>query len=368
MTDKENLIYDIALTMVPGFGPVTIKKTLTVFGNARNFFSQKEKELFSSPFVIKNNPVRGFKDQLLSLAEQEINFCEKNGIEILTVNDKNYPRLLRETYDPPYIIYVKGNTNLNDHAKPLAVVGTRKATQYGKSACSNTISGLKNIKGISIISGLALGIDTCAHKSALDSEIPTIAVLGHGFAHFYPARNKNLAREIIENGGTLITEYTKDTTPDGFNFVKRNRIIAGMTLGTLVVESGIKGGSLITANLALSYNREVMAFPGRIGDNRSEGCNMLIKRNKAALVENAGDIVRLMNWDLMQPTPPTHKEVSLSKEERLILETIEAQGKININTLAKITGMDISNLSLHLINLEMKNIVKSLPGNFYDII
>ncbi len=367
MTHQEDLLYDIALTMVPGFGPVTIKKTLAVFGTARNFFSQKEKEIFSAPFVIKNHPVKGFKDQLLTLAEQEINFCKKNGIEILTVNDKNYPQLLRETYDPPYVLYVKGNPHLNNFSKPLAIVGTRKATQYGKSSCNHTIAGLKNLTGISIISGLALGIDTCAHKSALENEIPTIAVLGHGFAHFYPARNKNLAREIIEKGGALISEYPKDTTPDGFNFVRRNRIIAGMALGTLVVESGIKGGSLITANLAVSYNREVMAFPGRIGDNHSEGCNMLIKHNKAALVENAEDILRLMNWDLMQPTTVKSQPVNLSKEEKLIVETIEAQGKTNINTLAKITGIDLSNLSLHLLNLEMKNIIKSLPGNFYDI-
>ena len=368
MTNNENLIYDIALTLVPGFGPVTIKKTLASFKSAKNFFEQKEKDIFSSQFILKNNPIKNFKSQLFSLAEQELNYCFKNNIQIISYNDENYPRLLKEIYDAPYILYVKGELNLNkDNSKPLSIVGTRKATQYGKTACNNVIAGLKQIDGINIISGLAIGIDTCAHKSSLENNIPTIAVLGHGFRYLYPAKNKKLAKEIIEKGGAIITEYTKDTSPDSFNFVKRNRIISGLSEGTVIVESDIKGGALITANLAFSYNREVMAIPGRISDNKSRGCNLLIKQNKATLINDAQDIIELLNWDLVKTNVQKKANINLTKEEKSILDVLKTNGKTNINTLSKKTGIELSILSFHLINLEMKSIVKSLPGNFYEI-
>ncbi len=368
MTDNTEIIYDIALTFVPGFGPVTIKKTLQNYGSAKNFFEQKEKELLMAPFVLKDQAISGLKDQLLQLAEDEIKFCKKNGIEILTIHDENFPTLLKETYDPPYVLYVKGNVDFNSRSKKLSVVGTRKATNYGKSVCQDIIKNLAEAHNdLEIISGLALGIDTCAHKSALANYVTTIAVLGHGFSYLYPAQNKKLAREIIENNGALISEYPKDTKPDGFNFVKRNRIIAGMTQGTLIVESGKKGGSLITANIASSYNREVMAVPGRTIDSHSAGCNNLIKTNKASLVENAADIERTLNWDLLKPQKVEKTLPPLSQEEKKIVEILETEGKTNINTLSKLSRIDLSNLSLHLINLEIKGIVKSLPGNFYEL-
>lgn len=367
MTENKDIIYDIALTFVPGFGPITIKKTLQNYGSARNFFEQKEYELKRAPFVLKNQAVSGFKDQLLQLAEDEIKFCHKNEIEILTIDDDNFPNILKETYDPPHILYVKGNTNFNSRDKKLSVVGTRKATNYGKTVCQNILKELsESYYNLEIISGLALGIDTCAHNSALDNKATTIAVLGHGFSYLYPAQNKKLAREIIENKGALVTEYPKDTKPDGFNFVKRNRIIAGMAQGTLIIESGIKGGSLITANIAASYNREVMAIPGRTIDLHSAGCNNLIKTNKASLIETAQDVEKTLNWDLLKPQKINKNLPSLSEEEKKILEILQTEGKTNINTLSKLSRIDLSNLSLHLINLEMKGVVKSLPGNFYE--
>jgi DNA processing protein len=368
MINDQDIIYDIALTFVPGFGPVTIKKTLQNYGSAKNFFEQKEKELIRAPFIIKDKVISGIKDQLLKIAEDEIKFCKKNGIEILTVNDEKFPSLLKEIYDPPHVLYVKGNTNLNNNSKKLAVVGTRKATNYGKSICKEIINELSSSHNdLEIISGLALGIDTCAHKSALENQASTVAVLGHGFLYLYPAQNKKLARDIVENNSTLITEYPKNTKPDGFNFVKRNRIIAGIAEGTLIVESGIKGGALITANIASSYNREVMAIPGRTIDIHSAGCNNLIKNNKAVLIENAEDIEKVLNWDLLKPKKIDKKTVSLSESEKKIVEILQTEGKTNINTLSKLSRIDLSNLSLHLINLEMKGVVKSLPGNFYDL-
>ena len=370
MNNSHELIYDVAITFLPRFGPVTIRKTIAKFGSAKRFFELKGKET-SGIFDLKPKEIlNDFNDQIFKLAEEEIKFCKKNKIEIITINDENYPALLKETYDAPYLIYVKGNANFNNYTKLLSVVGTRKATNYGKSKCDEIISEIAagNNNDSVIVSGLALGIDSCAHKSALKNGIGTFAVLGHGFNYLYPAQNKKLAREIIEKGGALITEYPKDTKPDGFNFVKRNRIIAGMSQGTLIVESGEKGGSLITANLASSYNREVMALPGRTIDLMSEGCNKLIKNNTAALIENAADIERILNWDLLTPSKPKQKQLSLSGDEKKIMEIIQNEEKIHINSLSKLTGIDLSNLSLHLINLEMKGAIKSLPGSFYQII
>ncbi len=369
--NTNKLQYYIALTLLPGFGPVKIKKTLNEYQNPINYF-EKTTSLLPTPSLFKvNETIKHFKQKVLDLAKAEIEFCEKNNIKIITIHDKNYPTLLKEAYDPPIVLYAKGNTDINNYSKSISVVGTRKATQYGKSACNSILDELASKHNFLIISGLALGIDTCAHKAAIDNNLPTIAVLGHGFSFLYPGNNKKLASKIIEKGGMLLSEYTHQTKPEGFNFVKRNRIIAGISQGTLVAESKIRGGALITASMALSYDREVMAIPGRLWDETSKGCNMLIKQNKASLVENADDVEKCLNWDLFttQSLKKPTIGVKLTKEEKAIVEFLQKEkGKAEINVLSKLTGIDLSSLALHLINLEIKGVIKSLPGNFYQLI
>ena len=289
----DNLVYKIALTQIPGVGDVLTRNLVSYCGGVEEVFKQKKSRLLQIPGIgemLANNIVQ-FKN--FKPAETEIKFIEKHGIKCMFYLDKEYPNRLKNYTDAPVMLYSLGNTNY-DNEKIVGIVGTRKASDYGKSFTEELVETLVPT-GALIISGLALGIDGAAHRSALKHHLSTVGVMAHGLDRIYPAAHKNIAKQMLENGG-LLTEFTSGTIPDRENFPKRNRIVAGMCDALVVVESKRGGGSLITATIANSYNKDVFAFPGNAGEVLAEGCNGLIKRNRAALIENAEDLLFAMQW------------------------------------------------------------------------
>jgi DNA processing protein len=294
-------------------------------------------------------------------------FLEKNGIKSYFLLDKEYPERLKHCEDSPIIMYFKGNANLNKQ-KIISIVGTRNATQYGKEHCNELVKNLQiNGHNPLIVSGLAYGIDICAHKAALKNNLSTIAVLGHGLRTLYPASHKKFAREIIDSGG-LLTEFSGKAKLDPSNFVKRNRIIAGMADATIVVESGAKGGSLITADIANSYNRDVFAFPGRVNDKQSIGCNRLIKTNRAALIENINDLEYMLGWE-KHKKQAIQKQlfIELSADEQTVVDALKAEENSSIDIICLKTNFPMSKVSSILLKLEFSGLVKSFPGKIYKL-
>ena len=263
------------------------------------------------------------------------------------------------------MLYYKGSADVN-YKRTISIVGTRRATNYGKARCEEIIEELKS-REVLVVSGLAYGIDSCAHRRSLELGIDTIGVLGHGLDRIYPAQNRKLAEKMVEQGG-LLTEFISKTNPDRENFPKRNRIVAGMVDAVLVIESDRKGGALITAEIANSYNRDVFAVPGRIGDDYSRGCHFLVKTNRAALVENGHDIAFLMGWDEQKVDKKIQTElfVNLTDEQKRILKTIQEHKEITIDQLTIKTKLSTSKVAASLLTLEFEGFVKSLPGKLYS--
>jgi len=287
---------------------------------------------------------------------------------MLFFRDKDYPFRLKNCYDSPVLLYWKGNADLNT-AKIIGIVGTRKATDYGKNICYKLVSGLAD-QQVLIVSGLAYGIDSCAHRAAIESGLPTVGVLGHGLDRIYPGFNRVLAEKMMKQGG-LLTDFPSGTNPDRENFPKRNRIIAGLCDGIIVVEAGRKGGALITADIANSYNRDVFAVPGRIGDPWSEGSNFLIKANKAALIQSAEDVRYLMGWDIppgLQPVQQRKIFIEMTPEEEALVKILTESGKLGVDEICIRAGISMSRVSAALLNLEFEGVVRSLPGKLYELV
>ena len=368
----ESLKYKINLTLINGIGPVLAKNLIAYLGSVENIFREKKQNLSKIPGIGEALANQIVSQNTLKRADEEVNFLVKKNIQPCFFTDKSYPFRLKECADAPVMLYFKGNKNLND-TKFLSIVGTRNATEYGKEMCKNIIKNLSQTSSnFTIVSGLAYGVDICAHKAALDYQLPTIGVIGHGLDRIYPAAHSPTAIRMLENGG-LLTEFISGTNPDRQNFVKRNRIIAGMSDAVLVVESGVKGGALITAELANDYNRDVFAIPGRFGDEFSAGCNKLIKENKAALIECADDILRSMNWENNERIPKNEIQTSLfadltEEEEFIINEIKKCNNGINVNELTVKLNMPYSKLSSKLLDMEFKGLVKCLPGGMYRIV
>ena len=359
------LLYQIGITLVPGIGDVNGKKLIHWFGSAEAVFKAKEKELLLIPGIGRKAVRNILQQKVLHRAEKEIRFIEKNHIRPLFFLDDDFPQRLLNCYDHPLMLYYRGKADLN-HQRMIAFVGTRRATDYGKEQCKELIDGLRE-KGIFLVSGLAYGIDGCAHRQAVEREIPTIAVLGHGLDRIYPTPHRKLAEEMLKHGGGLLTEFLSQTTPDRENFPKRNRIVAGMVDAVVVIESDKKGGALITAELANSYNRDVFALPGRVTDQFSTGCNFLIKTNKAALIQTADDIAYLMGWESrkMAGSRQTRLFTELSETEKIIYELLNDGGIHGIDKLIIRSGLTPSAVSAALLNLEFNGKVRSLPGKQY---
>lgn len=361
---SDDLLYQIFLTLIPNIGDVHAKDLINRFSSAGNIFKAKRKDLESIEGIgtVRVNSILHFKD--FKRAEQEMRFIEKYKINVLFLNDDKYPKRLLNCYDPPTVLYYKGNADLNV-SRIISIVGTRKNNEYGKNICEKTITDLAH-ENILIVSGLAFGIDTIAHRSALKNHMNTVGVVAHGLDRIYPPQNKTLAKEMIEQGGVL-SDFKSETNPDKQNFPRRNRIVAGMSDAILVIESGLKGGSLITAELANSYNKDVFAFPGRVNDSRSEGCNYLIKNNKAAMVTSAKDILDNLGWSEHKKINKKQQElfIELTHEERIIIDIMHACEQLHIDQLYQKSALSSSAVASALLTLEMNGLVASLPGKIY---
>lgn len=364
----EELVHTIALLETPGIGTMRARKLIEYFGSATEVMALKKKDLIEVVGI--GNQIA---DALISKAGvqkamKELEYIQKHHIQIITEENDVYPENLRQCFDRPFLLYVFGNLgNLTE--KSIGIVGTRKATPLGIDNCRKLIHGIKEA-GVSgtIISGLAVGIDAAAHTAALETEMPTVAVLAHGLDMIYPKNHAPMARRIVDSGGALVTEYIPHSTMVPENFVDRNRIIAGISMATVVIESGAKGGSLVTAEFANNYNRDVFAFPGRVNDKYSQGCNALIKANKAALIENHEDLIQAMNWGSKPKTINTQLSLfqELSADEQQIAKLLESEDKF-IDILAIETGMSMQKLSATLLEMEFKGLVKTLPGKRYAL-
>ena len=371
MTD-ENLKYKIGITLIKGIGCNLAKNLIAYIGSIEGVFKEKQKNLAKIPRIGEVLSTEIVSQQVLTRAEKEIEFILKNKIQTLFFTDRDYPYRLKECPDSPIMLYTKGDCDFNK-GKFVGIVGTRNATETGKENCKKLITDLASTQPNTIIvSGLAYGVDICAHKAALDAGLPTIGVIGHGLDRIYPATHRPTAVKMLQEGA-LLTEYLSGTNPDRQNFVQRNRIIAGLCDATVVVESAARGGALITAELANDYNRDVFAFPGRVNDEWSAGCNALIKNNKASLIESADDILRFMNWEKQNSEFPTNVQTALfldlSDEEQSIVGILRQNSEgIQLNELAIQLEKPISKISSMLLEMEFKGVVKCLPGNLYKIV
>jgi len=362
-----SLLHQIALSCLPGIGSVLSRTLLSYCGNAEEVFNSRIGQLTKIPGIGPKTIEQIVNHSVFSRAEEELEFIEKFKITPLFIDSDQYPKRLKNCSDAPVMLYFKGDADLNS-SKVISIVGTRNASDYGREICRSLISDLKTYNPL-IISGLAYGIDSAAHREALKNSIPTIGVLAHGLDRIYPAQHRNMAEKMLESGG-LITEFMSGTIPDRENFPKRNRIIAGMSDLTIVVEANIKGGALITAELANAYNRDVFAFPGRITDECSRGCNHLIKTNRANLITGIADIEYIMGWNRESPKP-LQKQLSLlvdlNDEERRIADIIKEYGEITIDNLALLSSLQQSRLAVNILEMEMKGIVISMPGKVYKL-
>lgn len=309
--------------------------------------------------------------EALEKAKREVEFIHKHHIEVITIQDEAYPFRLRECIDAPLVLYAKGQVNLNE-GKFVSIVGTRSASERGKDMTRRLVTDLSHqVSNVAIVSGLAYGIDVAAHKAALEARVPTVIVLGHGLDRIYPAANRQVAVDALATG-CVVTEYTSGTEPEGFHFVERDRIIAALSDATVVVESKERGGSLITANNAFDYNRSVFAFPGRPEDVNARGCNQLIRDQKAALIENADDLINAMSWDVR----PIQVQLNMAELEEdidalalTILQRLrEEEENMHINQLVTDIDGTYQDIVCQLTYLEMSGYVRSLPGGFYHAI
>ncbi len=363
------LRYKIAIDLIPGIGGVLAKKLIEASGSPENVFKLDESELLKIPGIGKSLAGNIANQQILSEADKELRFISRYGIEPLYYLDDNYPARLKECPDSPVILFYKGNASL-DSPRVLSIVGTRKASSYGLEFCTHLVSELAS-RGHDpvIVSGLAYGIDIAAHKAALERGLKTVAVLAHGLSTIYPAAHRNIAQKISRQGA-LVTDFGSGNGPERGNFLKRNRIIAGLADATIVIESSRTGGALITANLANSYNRDVFALPGRITDQRSHGCNELIKTHRAHLIEKVEDLEYIMGWE-PEIKADEDKDVStyqnISETEKSILLLLSSHRQLTADQISGMTGLGSANTSFILLNLEFMGDISSMPGKIYSL-
>ena len=369
---EEEQIYSIALTMVPGIGHIGAKHLIDGMGNAVDVFRLRKEIPERIPEVSQRVIEALDCPQAVLRAEQEYEFIRKNRISCLSFHDEAYPSRLRECEDAPVVLFFKGNADLNS-LHILNMVGTRNATDYGTQICASFLRDLKALcPDVLVVSGLAYGIDIHAHREALANELPTVGVLAHGLDRIYPHVHRKTAVDMLEKGG-LLTEFLSGTNPDRHNFISRNRIVAGMCDATIVIESAEKGGSLITAELAEGYHRDCFAFPGRMSDEYSKGCNRLIRDALLSLLLSAEDFVQAMGWNI----PMTLSEkvsvqrslfIELSEEEQKIVAILEKLGNLQINSLVVEADIPVNKMTALLFELEMKGVIRVLAGGMYQLL
>ncbi len=361
-----NTLFQIALTRIPKVGPVTAKNLISYCGSPEAVFRQRKAALLKIPGVGEEIASRVLHARkIFSEAEQILTQCSRQQVGIRFYLDAGFPRRLHHIPDSPLVLYVKGSPDLN-HPRILAVVGTRSPTATGREMAEKLISDLSKYD-VLIVSGLAYGIDIAAHQYCLRSGVPTIGILGSGLGRIYPYAHRHVAAKMIEENGGLVTEFEYAAGPDRENFPMRNRLIAGLSDGVIIVESATKGGSMITANMANDYNKDVFAVPGRPVDPKSRGCNALIRENRAHLAEDGTDIARLLRWKEPDEMKAIQRKifVELDEEEKLIAEMVKAHKEPEIDFLLHLSKMQMSKLATVLLSLEFKGVIKSLPGKKY---
>lgn len=363
---QNELLYQIALTLVPNIGAVQAKILIDHFGDAESVFKASIKKLNTVEHIgeVRAESIRSFED--FEKAEEEIKFIEKYKIRPLFITDTQYPQRLLKCYDAPVLLYYRGNADLN-HAKIISIIGTRNNTDYGKQVTEKLVADLAD-ENVLILSGLAFGIDAIAHKAALQNNLATVGVLAHGLDTIYPSHHKALAKELLLQGG-LLTEFMQQTKPDKHNFPRRNRIVAGMADATIVIETAIKGGSMITAELAYNYNRDVFAVPGKTTDSKSAGCNYLIKYKHADLLTDAQQLIEALGWQKKKAKQKVQKElfIELSADERTIVNMLHEKDSTHVDELFLRSGLSSSAIAASMLSLELQNVIVSLPGKMYRL-
>ena len=363
------LLYRVALTLVPGIGSVQARLLTYHFGNASAVFSAKKSllEKIEGIGTVRATALKAFAEW--SRCETEIRFAEKHHITPLFLTDAGYPGRLLHCYDPPTLLYYKGEADLNA-AKIIGIVGTRSKTEYGKAVTDQLLEDLAGHQ-VLVVSGLALGIDAIAHRGALKQQLPTIAVVGHGLDNIYPPEHAHLAKTIVAENGGLLTEFKSGTRPDKHNFPARNRIVAGLSDVLVVVETAVKGGSMITAELAAGYNRDVFAFPGRASDPQSAGCNHLIRSNQASLITCAADLLAATGWSDVKVTPRKKQQqlfITLTESEQVIVDLLNNQPSLDIDAIRQSCRLSVGAIATAILSLEMQLVIKALPGKQYALL
>lgn len=366
MTDQD-LFYLLALLKVDGVGDIMAKKMLMHCGNAENVFKTKINQIAAIDGV-GSVLLKNLKDNsIFDKANRELEFIKSNDVKVSFFQDQDYPERLKHCFDSPVLIFSSGNINLKNK-KIISIVGTRQITSYGMEFCRKLIEDLAPLDPV-IVSGFAYGVDIVAHQLAIDFNLQTIGVLAHGLNQVYPKSHKKYVAKIEENGG-FITEFWSSSNPDKENFVRRNRIVAGMTEATIVIESADRGGSLITANLANDYNRDVFAVPGRVTDKYSQGCNNLIKTQKANVLTSAADLVYILNWDIEDKEKTIQKQlfVEMEPDEQKVYDFLLKNGKELLDIIALTCDFPIYKISGLLLNMELKGLIRPLPGKLFEAI
>lgn len=368
---QNDLFYLLALQQVEGIGTITAKKLLQHFGSPEAIFQAKKTELAKIDGIGKLTIANLHKKDGFEQAESEILFLEKEDINVFSFQCNEYPDRLKNCHDAPLLLFQSGNVNWNN-SKIISIVGTRQITTYGAEFTKKLLEELEPLNPI-IVSGFAYGVDIVAHQAAMEHNLQTIGVLAHGLNQIYPKTHKKYMAKMQENGGFL-TEFWTYSKPDRENFVKRNRIVAGISEATIVVESAERGGSLITAEIANDYNREVFAVPGRATDKYSQGCNNLIKTQRAQMITSAADLIYLLNWDIKNKTTVENKAiqkqlfVTLSEDEQKIYNYLQTKGKELMDIIALDCDLPIFKISSILLNMELKGVVKPLPGKVFEVV
>lgn len=364
-----NLLYTLALQHVPNIGDVTAKKLISICGSAEAVLKEKKQNLLKIDGIGSVTIASIHESEHLKEAEKEIAFIKNNNINVLYFEDDNYPEKLKHCIDGPILLFKAGNINL-ENQRLISIVGTRKITTKGIEFCERLVETLKPYNPV-IISGFAYGTDITAHKAAIKNKLQTVACLAHGFNQIYPKVHKKYMTEVEKNGGFFSDFWSTDTF-DRNNFLKRNRVIAGLSEATIVIESAEKGGSLVTADIANSYNRDVFAVPGRVTDAQSIGCNNLIKYQKAHMLTNPLDVPYLLNWQLEneQKPAPVQKQlfVELDATEKTIYNYLKNNNKEQLDIIALNCNLPIFKVSSTLLNMELKGVVRPLPGKLFEVI
>lgn len=365
---QTELLHALALLKVDGIGDVVAKKLITHCGSAQNVFQSKKKALLAIDGVGEILYKKLQDKSVFQSAENELRFIEKENISCLYYQNANYPERLKHCIDGPVILFQSGTINL-ENRKLINIVGTRQITPYGTEFTKKLIEDLAPLNPI-IVSGFAYGVDIVAHQVAMEHKLQTIGVLAHGLNQIYPKTHKKYMAKMEQNGG-FMTEFWSTSNPDRENFIKRNRIVAGMCEATIVIESAEKGGSLITANMANDYNRDVFAVPGRITDKFSQGCNNLIKTQRAHLLNSVADLIYILNWDLAdKAVKPIQKQlfVSLTDEEQKIYDYLQNKEQEVMDIIALDCDFPIFKISSLLLNMELKGVIRPLPGKLFEAV